>query len=863
MELAKPFPSLPMIRTKPVNYLEKNKKQNTQDEARYTYNDFHSGIRLILVSVSCLNFKLAREQLTTLCCMDNSNENLRTFSRKMMKFLILLTTIEEQYYFGQIIANQGYFKKRPSFFQMLEKKQKQFSVQNNNLFGPNNKQKKNKRGIVRSRQAIKIDLKVKYLKLKRKTIKLSELVEELLDQFQRALQTQNQKDKQQRKTKHQQTKKKRRQQQQKTQQQQQQQQQKKQQQQYKKNNSHLKTTKEKEGLPNLTKFDFNNYKKIFNFGSDENLIKYFTKLLQFLKDLVNVYHIRLEMLTFYKKIIKLNNNPNSITNINYDTILNLLSCIKLKFLKDAKKKNIIFRLEKNITFEINILLDLFYVQHAFQNFSLVNSLFKMYNIKLNISKWKKFLSDQKLYLKVIEKSKIKNGNSITKLNSNKNIGTTTTATTPTTTTDNNGEDKKQNQNSPNQKINQNSKKQKQNSKKLKNRDKQKQSLLQSQNITKFWGLNNLTFESNSGLVTLIDCFTDFYELLINKISLYYSNQLRKHHLLAKFNKFHFVEKQINRIDLLLIINQFLTKKGAHCIALFANDINEECASKLNPPSGYNIEKSYNELQKKKNKSKLILDTSDTESESDYYDESDFCIDLPKNENNNNNSDNDTNTNTNTNTNTEIDDEENDKRNDSKCEEDNDYVSKNNNSNSNSNSNNTNDNNNAKQKIDQNNTNTLYYKDNFQKNKEIKLNLISSDEEIPNLSVKSKVHQKIKISFEQQNNKKKNGQILLGLRKYPCIFSYPSSSRPSGSDYPNLVSLIVDSTLKLRTGRIVYFYDRKIQITYFLLQIEPQIVLVITFKQKRKRSKDKQIITFMQKLRDKLRCLMIFKKYLKI
>jgi len=80
-----------------------------------------------------------------------------------------------------------------------------------------------------------------------------------------------------------------------------------------------------------------------------------------------------------------------------------------------------------------------------------------------------------------------------------------------------------------------------------------------------------------------------------------------------------------------------------------------------------------------------------------------------------------------------------------------------------------------------------------------------------------------------------------------IYSFPKTFEKMQIHMPNIVSLIQDNEASLdqesiKGKGIVYFYDAKINRTFFLLRIEGWIYLVIMFMERRKKN-DKLVNEF--------------------
>lgn len=89
----------------------------------------------------------------------------------------------------------------------------------------------------------------------------------------------------------------------------------------------------------------------------------------------------------------------------------------------------------------------------------------------------------------------------------------------------------------------------------------------------------------------------------------------------------------------------------------------------------------------------------------------------------------------------------------------------------------------------------------------------------------------------------------GIHTYPFIFSYPSKCPMKL--WPGVVSLIQDREEYLCQEKIAYFFDERMQMTYFLAKADVHITMVAIFKGK-KMERDSYIVTFLQDITSQLR-----------
>ncbi|KAI8518613.1 PREDICTED: UPF0536 protein C12orf66 homolog isoform X1 [Branchiostoma belcheri] len=90
----------------------------------------------------------------------------------------------------------------------------------------------------------------------------------------------------------------------------------------------------------------------------------------------------------------------------------------------------------------------------------------------------------------------------------------------------------------------------------------------------------------------------------------------------------------------------------------------------------------------------------------------------------------------------------------------------------------------------------------------------------------------------------------GLDSYPAIVSVPGE-RPQ-HHWPNLIMIMNNNAAEMNTmERIVYFYDKAFQSTYYMIRIEPKMTLVVIFETKRA-EKDSYVNTFLTEISSQLK-----------
>ncbi|XP_077990721.1 KICSTOR subunit 2-like [Glandiceps talaboti] len=90
----------------------------------------------------------------------------------------------------------------------------------------------------------------------------------------------------------------------------------------------------------------------------------------------------------------------------------------------------------------------------------------------------------------------------------------------------------------------------------------------------------------------------------------------------------------------------------------------------------------------------------------------------------------------------------------------------------------------------------------------------------------------------------------GLDSYPAVVSYPHD-RPA-NHWPNVVMLMTSRQPELSTpDRLVYFYDKHFQSTYYISKVDVRMTLVIIYDTK-KNEKDSYVNAFMTEMSSQLR-----------
>uniref|UniRef100_A0A8C5QC31 KICSTOR subunit 2 n=1 Tax=Leptobrachium leishanense TaxID=445787 RepID=A0A8C5QC31_9ANUR len=95
----------------------------------------------------------------------------------------------------------------------------------------------------------------------------------------------------------------------------------------------------------------------------------------------------------------------------------------------------------------------------------------------------------------------------------------------------------------------------------------------------------------------------------------------------------------------------------------------------------------------------------------------------------------------------------------------------------------------------------------------------------------------------------------GVDQYPAIVSLPND-RPV-MHWPNVIMIMTDKSQDLNTlEKVVYFYDDKVQSTYFLTRPEPNFTIVLIFESK-KSEKDSHFISFLNEVSHSLKSSRVF------
>ncbi|XP_070533173.1 KICSTOR subunit 2-like isoform X2 [Ptychodera flava] len=95
----------------------------------------------------------------------------------------------------------------------------------------------------------------------------------------------------------------------------------------------------------------------------------------------------------------------------------------------------------------------------------------------------------------------------------------------------------------------------------------------------------------------------------------------------------------------------------------------------------------------------------------------------------------------------------------------------------------------------------------------------------------------------------------GLDSYPAIVSYPNE-RPA-NHWPNVVMLMTSRMTELSShDRVLYFYDKQFQTTYYISKVDVRMTLVIIYDTK-KNEKDSYVNTFMTEMSSQLRSNKLF------
>ncbi|XP_046839167.1 KICSTOR subunit 2-like [Xenia sp. Carnegie-2017] len=93
------------------------------------------------------------------------------------------------------------------------------------------------------------------------------------------------------------------------------------------------------------------------------------------------------------------------------------------------------------------------------------------------------------------------------------------------------------------------------------------------------------------------------------------------------------------------------------------------------------------------------------------------------------------------------------------------------------------------------------------------------------------------------------ELPTGIHSYPSIFSHPNDCPKTFM--PSIVSLIQDNEHCLSQEKIVYFFDERSPMTYFLANADHRMTLVVIFKCK-KNERDSYVVNFLQDVTNDLR-----------
>ncbi|KAK3544588.1 hypothetical protein QTP86_017648 [Hemibagrus guttatus] len=91
----------------------------------------------------------------------------------------------------------------------------------------------------------------------------------------------------------------------------------------------------------------------------------------------------------------------------------------------------------------------------------------------------------------------------------------------------------------------------------------------------------------------------------------------------------------------------------------------------------------------------------------------------------------------------------------------------------------------------------------------------------------------------------------GVDQFPAVVSVPGGERPL-NHWPNVIMIMSDRANELNTlDKVTYFYDDKVQSTYFMTRPEPHFTIVVIFDGK-KAEKDSHIVGFLHEISGSLR-----------
>lgn len=85
----------------------------------------------------------------------------------------------------------------------------------------------------------------------------------------------------------------------------------------------------------------------------------------------------------------------------------------------------------------------------------------------------------------------------------------------------------------------------------------------------------------------------------------------------------------------------------------------------------------------------------------------------------------------------------------------------------------------------------------------------------------------------------------GIDSYPVIYSYPTIYQDK-QHRPNIIMIITKKSDDLNSEGIVYFYDSRMEKSYFLIKLDPRVTMVAIYVS-RKSERDTYIVSCMQDL----------------
>lgn len=94
----------------------------------------------------------------------------------------------------------------------------------------------------------------------------------------------------------------------------------------------------------------------------------------------------------------------------------------------------------------------------------------------------------------------------------------------------------------------------------------------------------------------------------------------------------------------------------------------------------------------------------------------------------------------------------------------------------------------------------------------------------------------------------------GIDVYPAAFAYPS--QPKGH-WPSVVMILAEYAAELdKPQKVVFFYDKRAESSFYMVKIDPHMVLAVIFESKRA-EKDTPINNFLLEVASQLRCCKVF------